>query len=102
RPRDRSVGGAQRDDGVGVEVAALSLATVVVGARAAGRDEDEAAGRVGRDDAPRVGGASLGVAAVLPRRGGRVAWRDGDRVPAPALRATSRVERADDAALDVR
>ena len=73
--------GAQGDEGVGVEVVAQPLAAVVVGAGAAGRDEDQAALGIGRDDRPGVGGAGAPGAAVLPGFGAGILGILRDRDP---------------------
>ena len=67
-PDDLAGGAAQRDHGVRVAVRADALAAVVVRARAAGRQEHEAALDVHGHHRPDVGGAGPAPAVPRPRR----------------------------------
>ncbi len=90
-PHHQAGVGAEGDDRVRPPVVTLAGAAPVVGARAAGGDEDEAALRVDREGRPGIAGAG--------------AWsrlaRPGNRVPGPAERAAAGVEAPHDAALHV-
>jgi hypothetical protein len=82
---------AEGHDRVRPPVVALAGAAPVVGARAAGGDEDEPALRVDREGRPRV--ARAGARSRLAR--------PGNRVPGPAERAAAGVEAPHDATLHV-
>jgi hypothetical protein len=76
--------GSQCDQRVGVETVAKTLASVIVRAGAAGRNEDQVAFGIGYDHGPRIGAA---------RR-----FRAGHRVPRPLELSRARIEAADFAA----
>src|SRR6185436_1478107 len=82
---------AQGHDGVGPPVVAAPGAAEVIGAGAAGRDEDEPALAVHRERRP-------GIARPGTRRGLARPW---DGIPGPAQGTRARVEGAHDPALDV-
>ena len=90
--------GAQRDDRVRVAIVSAPLAAVEVRAGASGRNEDEAALRIGRQDRPGVGGAATVRAVAGPGGARRIVAPARNRVPRPAQGAGARVERAHDAA----
>src|SRR5262249_5788109 len=101
-PDDLTRGGPERDDRVGVHVCAEPLATVVVGARTAGGNEEEAACVIDRHHRPHVRRPRAAPAVTGPRGARWIGLVRGNRVPAPAEHAAPRVIRADHASLESR
>ncbi len=90
-PRHRAGRRAKRDDGVRVPVVARTLPAVVVRTGARRRDEHEAARRVRGDDRPHVCRARHVRDQSVPVRPRRISRIAGNRVPAPAKGASTRV-----------
>ncbi len=90
--------GAQCDNGIGEQVVAEPLATVVIGTGAAGGDENEIAGGIDCNDGPGVGGAGVCGAAVLPGIGSGRTWILRDGIPRPLESSGDDIESANFAA----
>ena len=87
----------EREDRIGVEVVALALGAVVVGARVAGRPVERLQRRVERSGEPRGGAAALDGRAAPPRLGARFPAR-GDRPESPRFLAGHAIEGGHEAA----